>query len=95
MEAVVKAKACLWNGITYQSILAAAIANGISRTAMRYRLKQGYRCDADLQTGAIPCWWEGRYFTSIRQAAHFAYRSPVAMQYLIHQGYTSEGDLQR
>lgn len=41
-------KPCTWNGIEYPSLAEAARATGVHATTMRYRLKMGYTCDADL-----------------------------------------------
>lgn len=39
----------VWNGIEYPSLSEAARENGISVTAMKYRLSCGYTCDKDVR----------------------------------------------
>jgi hypothetical protein len=90
-----KPKSCEWNDIHYPSVAAAARANNVLRTAMVYRLQQGYTCDADLKTGRIPCKWNGIQYPTIRAAAQANYRGRSGMQYLVHKGYTGEEDLKR
>lgn len=92
-----RGKSCSWNGIQYDSITAAARANGINSTTMRERLGNGYACDDDLIPAGEqcnkPCVWNGVQYPSQKAAAKALGISKEGMKWRVAHGYTSDEDM--
>lgn len=90
-------KKCVWNGIEYESISAAARAIGITPSALNFRYKLGYVKDSDVNSpeknGSISCKWNGIEYHSIRAAAIANGVPDNVMLMRIRNGYTCEEDI--
>lgn len=94
-------KPCEWNGKQYPSAAAAALDVGINPNTMQGRIRNGYRCDADMVgTGAKsaerfskPCEFDGVCYPSITAAAQALGISGRAMQNRLARGYTKSSDV--
>ena len=86
---------CEWNGITYPSITAGAKALGITAHALKRRLHQGWRCDADIVPAEVvwkeiatqhpkpPIVFSGKTFTSYKEMAeHYGVSEATARRYV-------------
>lgn len=74
--------ACVWEGVSYPTIKAAAKAAGVNYSTMAARISRGYTCSADItqNTHAKSCTWEGVEYPSVNQAAKALGISKAAMQ---------------
>lgn len=90
---------CVWNGINYPSIRAAAEASGVHYSTMQERLAQGYICDEDMpgmgsnHANARTVIWNGIEYKSIAEAARANNLITVNMLRYVNNGWTSNGDI--
>lgn len=92
-------KICIWNGIEYLSIAAAARANGITPSTMLERLQKGYACDSDIlgkgsiQARAKIVIWNGIKYSSLSEAARICGINLSSMAERVSKGYTCDADV--
>lgn len=92
-------KKCVWGGVEYPSILAAAIANDIKPSTLYARIRKGYACDSDMPGQGssinthVKCVWNGIEYESISEAARYIGISPTTLQYRLERGYTRNDDM--
>lgn len=89
-------KKCVWNGIEYESLTAAAYAIGITPGALNMRYKQGYTSDSDMPGNTerkVACEWNGVHYASFSEAATANHVAPHVMLMRIKNGYSCEADI--
>jgi len=87
---------CVWNGVSYSSIIEAAKDIGISTLALSNRLKKGFSDDNDLKPHSrkpIPIIWNNTEYRSIRAASKAVGVSAHEMKKYILIGFTCDGDV--
>lgn len=85
-----KKKPVIWNEISYESIAAAAAANGITHGAMWQRIEAGYTSDRDLYE---PVLWNGNQYKNLQEAAIGCGVSHATMRERLQKGYSCDADL--
>jgi hypothetical protein len=96
VEEMMIKKPCIWNGIEYESISAAARATNRTVPSMIRLLKSGYTCEADLkQSGpkAQSCTWNGIEYETIADAAEANHITYCAMRLRLINGQICDDDL--
>ena len=92
-------KPCIWNGIVYPSISAAARDNWCHVDTMRGWLARGWRCDADIppprRGNGTPCVWNGVNYGTIAAAAEAQSITHQAMSQRLRNGYTCDADMKQ
>ena len=90
-------KPCVWNGIEYESLSAAAKANGVAQSTMGTRIAKGYIRDGNIKIGpgayTVPCEWNGVDHHAIVDAAKHNRVYYNKMHWRIRTGKTSDKDL--
>lgn len=84
-------KPCTWNGITYESIRAAAIANNVDHGLMSWRIRKGYTSDSDIGA-TITCEWNGIQYPSYDAAGRANNVDGATIARRISKGYTSDNN---
>lgn len=75
----------IWNGVTYDSVYAAAAAYGISPQLCSARLIRGIPLDRPIRSGAwSPCEYEGRKYWTLTDFAEAMGLSKEKAKYLIN-----------
>lgn len=94
-----RGKECVWNGVLYPTITAAAEICGIDTSSMIERVNKGYTCDDNMPGSEhaknVPCIWNGIKYSSITAAAIANNLDPMGMANRIKQGYTCDADIFR
>lgn len=88
-------KGCVWEGIAYPSVPAAARAIGINTPAMWRRIKDGYTCEADRKNTRAPksVTWNGVTYSTAAEAARSLGISHSAIVNRIERGFTCDADV--
>lgn len=79
-------KKTTWNDIEHESFEKAAEANYATSAAMRYRIRQGYTSDADMEayhSMGSPVIYQGVPYRSLACCARIHLKTDYAMQKLI------------
>lgn len=85
-----------WDGIRYDSITAAAKANGVSHACMAARLKARHKSARDLKKPSArqkAVYWNGERYSSVSAAARALGISPSSMLERLKKGYTCDVDV--
>lgn len=85
-----------WNGVEYPSVSEAARANNIGNSAMRKRLKHGYKQDSDVpkrKDFGNPCTWNGVPYPTVIAAANANNVTYKAMWERIREGISSDEEI--
>lgn len=92
-----KARRCIWDGVPYVSVGAAARKLGVSRQAMSARIRRGYRSTAEMKAalmGRRGVWWNNIWYESYKAAALANHITVEGMKYrTIRRKYKSDADL--
>ena len=88
-------KSCVWNGIAYPSLSAAAEANNCSTTTMQRRLSAGWTCDGEVPEKGfrIPVIWNGIEYPSINECSRQTGRGSESIRYCLENGITCDEDV--
>lgn len=84
---------CVWNGIEYPSIKAAAQANNIDYRLMQQRIANGYTSDGDMKGSEKSCTWNGILYPSITKAAQAIGIRLDTLQRRLERGQTRDADM--
>jgi hypothetical protein len=87
-------KPCVWNGIEYLSVTAAAKANGFTQKNLSRYLSKGFKCNSDIRVNtAKPVIFDGVEYPSSRAAAKAHGITPSAMCVRLRNGTATTKDL--
>lgn len=88
-------KPCVWNGIEYPSIVAAAIANNTTSNRIQKSIKRGRTGDQDIKTnsGKRNCKWNGIEYETMEQAAKANGVTRQTIANRLAKGYTCDNDV--
>lgn len=91
------AKPCVWEGIPFDSIVAAAEFEGVADTTMKKYIQHGYTCRADIPKQGYnfkkPLVWEGIPFESREAVAEFEGVARKTVYEWLERGYTCRADI--
>ncbi len=91
-----KGVSCIWNGIAYPSLKAAARSIGITSDNLRKRLDKGYTRDSDMvgkYSRGNHCIWNAIEYRSVGEAARANGINRSTMQERLDNGYICDNDL--
>ena len=84
---------CKWNDVIYSTVASAARDLGITSVAMWLRIKQNYKCDADVYSNRKPCYWNGIQYPSEEAAEKALDLTGGVMHYRVKKGWVCDTDI--
>ncbi len=89
-------EACVWNGVEYPSIAAAARANNLDPSSMWHRIhnEQSHDEEVGIDPRSITCVWNGIEYRSIESAARALGMPASTMRKYLREGKTGDKDIQ-
>lgn len=88
---------CTWNGVSYDSIRAAALACDVDAKTMKHRLKRDWTCDSDVKTpgrAQKPVTWNGIEYPSLAAAGDATGLTRLTLIKRYQRGHVSDENLQ-